>query len=248
MSEWFEDCFGEDYFTIYEGAFPDEVTNRQVDGIIELLELEPGAHILDLASGHGRHSLELARRGYQVTGYDLSKTFLDRAAQAAKEEDLDISFIQGDMRELSSEERFDAVINIFTAFGYFADERDDLEVVRRICGALKPGGRFLIETLFRDGLPARFSPSNVTRTSDGKLLLHERTWNLDTDLMDDDVTIIYPDGSRKSYVTQVRMRTLKQFIELFREGGLEPESWYGGLHGAPLTLQSYRLVIVSRRP
>lgn len=247
MSEWFDSYFGQDYFHIYEGAFSDETTTAEVDGIVSLLNMAPGGRILDLACGHGRHAIPLSKRGFEVTGYDLSEVFLERARHDAMDQGTDVRWIRGDMRELAFDAEFDAVVNMFTAFGYFADDKEDLDVLKRIRSALKPGGRFLLEILHRDALPARFRPSDVTRRSDGTVLLHERTWHLDTDVLDDEVTMIAPDGKRKVYRTSVRMRTLKGYIELLRDAGLEPEAWYGGMEGKPLTLESRRLVIVSQK-
>ena len=88
MSEtaWFQSFFGEDYLEIYRDAFPVERTAAEVDGIASLLGLGEGARVLDLACGHGRHSIALAERGFDVTGYDLSEVFLERAREDAEAE------------------------------------------------------------------------------------------------------------------------------------------------------------------
>jgi SAM-dependent methyltransferase len=244
---WYESFFGEDYFTIYAEAFPPEHTTAQVDGIVSLLELEAGARILDLACGHGRHSIPLATRGFDVTGYDLSDVFLARARTDAETNGARVRWVRGDMRNLSFDSEFDAVINVFTAFGYFEDPDDDLGTLRGVRAALRPGGRFLLEILYRDGLPARFRPTSVDRAVDGTLILHEHNWDLARDVMDDAITLIRPDGRRAQYKTSVRMRTLHEMLDLMRSAGLEPERWYGGLNGAPLDLSSRRLVLISRR-
>lgn len=244
---WFEEYFGEDYFEIYEGLLVPEGPVDQVEGITSLLQLQPGAEVLDLACGHGRHAIPLAKRGFEVTGYDLSETFLEKARADAEAQGAGVRWIQGDMRDLSFEAEFDAAINIFTAFGYFEDPKDDLKTLTRVRRALRPGGRFLMETLHRDALQARFNPRGFDRTSKGSIILHERRWDLERDVLDDDVTLIRPDGSRTEYRTSVRMRSLDEYLALLREAGLEPEAWYGGLDGSPLGLNSYRLALVSRR-
>jgi len=115
---WYELYFGEDYLDIHKADLPDELTQAQVAGIVSLLDLKPGARILDLACGHGRHSIPLAKLGFDVTGYDLSEVFLDRARADASRQDASVRWIRGDMRELPFEAEFDAVINIFTAMHY----------------------------------------------------------------------------------------------------------------------------------
>ena len=249
MSErpWFESYFGEDYFEIYRSILPAERTAAEVEGIVSLLGLDAGARILDLACGHGRHAIPLAQRGFEVTGYDLSEVFLERARADASAQGASVRWVRGDMRELAFEGEFDAAINIFTAFGYFEDPEDDLETLRRIRRALRPGGRFLLETLHHYSLPGRFQPQAAERTSSGTIVLHERVWDLARDVMDEQVTLIRADGTRTEYTTTVRMRSLHQLLALMRDAGLEPVAWYGGLDGSALDLKSRRLVLISAR-
>jgi SAM-dependent methyltransferase len=160
MSEkpWFESFFGKDYLEIYEHVLPSARATADVEGIIALLDLTPGARILDVACGHGRHSILLSKLGYDVTGYDLSKVFLDRARADADAQGATVRWVPGDMRNLPFLSEFDVAINIFTAFGYFEDPEDDIKTLRGVHAALRPGGRFLLETVHRDALPARFQP------------------------------------------------------------------------------------------
>ncbi len=244
---WFESFFREDYFEIYRDAFPVERTLAEVDGIVSLLDLEAGARILDLACGHGRHAIALARRGFDVTGFDLSEVLLDRAKTDAQTQQATVRWVRGDMRELPFEDEFDAVINLFTAFGYFEDPQDDFETLRGIREALKLGGRFLLEAVHRDGLPARFQPQTVERTSNGTIVSRERAWDLARNLIAEDVTVIRPDGTRTEYTTSVRVRSLHELLALAREAGLEATACYGGLDGSALHLGSHRLVLVCAR-
>ena len=104
-----------------------------------------------------------------------------------------------------------------------------------------------METLHRDGLLARFQPQSAEKTSNGAIVLYERAWDLARDVINDNVTLIRPDGTRAEYTTAVRMRTLREFLALLRTSGLDPEDWYGGLDGSALDLSSRRLVLISRR-
>lgn len=244
---WYESYFGEDYFEIYEDAFPVERTAAEVDGICSLLDLEAGAQVLDVACGHGRHAILLAKRGYVVTGYDLSSVFLERARVEAEKWGASVQWIRGDMRELSFEAEFDAAINIFTSFGYFEDPKDDVMTLRGIRKALRPGGKLLLEVVHRDGLIHRLQNRTFDRTSSGSVVLRERHWDPVRDVIDENVTKISPDGSRVERRTSVRMRSLSQFLVLMHEAGLESETWCGGLDGSPLEPSSRRLVLVCRR-
>lgn len=245
---WFESFFGPDYFEIYRDFFPSEKTAAEVEGIVALLGLSAGARVLDLACGQGRHAIPLAERGLAVTGYDLSEECLARARADAAARGAGVRWVRGDMRALCFDAEFDAVINVFTAFGYFADEEEDLETLRRVRRALVPGGRFLLETLHRDALLARFQPQLEYTTSNGTRVVRNYVWDLARDVMEDRAVVVRPDGSRAEYASSVRMRSLRELLALVQAAGLEPVAWYGGLGGVPLQLDSRRLVLVSARP
>src|SRR5256885_2833594 len=144
---WYQQFFGEDYLRIYAPFLPPEKSAQEVKEIIALLNLPSASRILDLCCGHGRHAIPLAQQGYRVCGLDLSELFLQQAEREAESLGLEISWVEGDMRELPFIEEFDAVINIFTSFGYFEDEDEDQQVLFQVQQALKPGGLFLLETV-----------------------------------------------------------------------------------------------------
>jgi 2-polyprenyl-3-methyl-5-hydroxy-6-metoxy-1,4-benzoquinol methylase len=124
-------------------------TEQEINFITKVLKLPDQASILDLYCGYGRHAIELAKLGFQVTGIDATADFLNIARQKAKEAKINLSFVQLDMRELDYHEKFDAVINMFAAFGYFSDE-ENTQVLERVAKALHPGGLFLIDLLNRE--------------------------------------------------------------------------------------------------
>jgi SAM-dependent methyltransferase len=245
---WFESFFGPDYFEIYRDAFPAEATAADVDGIVSRLGLGAGARVLDLACGHGRHAIPLAERGHAVTGFDLSEAMLARARADAAARGAAVRWVRGDMRALPFDAEFDAVINVFTAFGYFEDPEDDVETLRCVRRALVPGGRFLLETLHRDALLARFRPRLAYTTSNGTQVTRDYVWDLARDVIDERVGVVRPDGARAEYATSVRMRSLHELLALVAKAGLAPVAWYGGLDGSALRLDSRRLVLVSARP
>jgi len=146
MSEFdFEGVFNEDYLYFYEQILTPERTAEDVATIVELLDRAPGSEILDCPCGHGRIANALAERGFAVTGIDSSAFFLDRARADAAARDVGVEYVQGDMRDLPWRERFDALVNWFTSFGYFSDDQNKA-VLRQFHDALKPGGRLLLET------------------------------------------------------------------------------------------------------
>lgn len=126
----------------------------QVDSITALLKLKPGSRILDLCCGVGRHSLELARRGFKVTGVDRNRAYLKEAHRRSRAERLDVELVRSDMRRFVRPKAFDAAINMFTSFGYFAKPEHDALVARHVCRSLVKGGRFLIDVHGKDRLLA----------------------------------------------------------------------------------------------
>ncbi|HEY33131.1 MAG TPA: methyltransferase domain-containing protein [Dehalococcoidia bacterium] len=133
-----------------------EVTPVEVDSIISLLNIQPGISVLDLGCGSGRHSLELARRGFHVTGVDRTRKYLDEAVEQAKKEGLGIEFVQEDMRTFCQPDAFDAVINLFTSFSYFEDPEEDRQIVINVHHSLKSGGVVLLETVGKEVLARIF--------------------------------------------------------------------------------------------
>jgi SAM-dependent methyltransferase len=241
---WYREFFGEEYFRLFDGALTPERTAREVEGIVKLLNLPPGSQILDLCCGHGRIAIPLAQRGYRMTGLDLSEPFLERAKADAACAGVSIDWLRSDMREIPFDAAFDAVINIFTAFAYLESEEDDLQVLRQVRKALKPGGRFLLETNHRENVVRRFLPAEITRWEDGTLVLNERSFSLLTSRYDGRWTLIRPDGSRREYCTSKRLYSLTEFARLFTAAGLELRGYFGGLDGGEMTLESRRLALL----
>ena len=123
-----------------------EDTENQVDFIIKTLELTGKERILDLACGYGRHSLAFARRGFYVTGVDITKAYIDDATKTAKEQSLNAAFIHTDIRDVAYKGEFDVVLNLADgAIGYLEDNAENLKIFDAIAAALKPGGKHFMD-------------------------------------------------------------------------------------------------------
>lgn len=243
---WYKTFFGEDYLRIYSFLTP-ERTEREVDGIVRLLDLPPGSAILDLCCGHGRHALALAKQGYRVTGQDLSEVFLQHAQAEAEVQGVQVRWLQSDMRMIPFENEFDAVINIFTAFGYLENEDEDQQVLQQVHKALKPRGLFLLETMHREFLLRNFAASEVSRHADGLIVLEERDFDLLTSHSHVQVTMLSPDGQRREYAHSERIYTLTELARMLAMVGLHVKAYYGGLDGRQLRLTSPRLVVIGSK-
>ncbi|MDZ7332004.1 MAG: class I SAM-dependent methyltransferase [candidate division KSB1 bacterium] len=123
-------------------------TIQEVDFIVELFQLEPSAKILDVGCGVGRHAIELARRGYQVTGLDYSQRMIAIAKERAKKEGLSVQFVHGDARVMSLENNFDAALSLCEgAFGIMETDEQNIAILKNIYNALKPNGQLLLNVL-----------------------------------------------------------------------------------------------------
>ncbi len=143
--DWWKNYFDELYLEIYRHLDSPERNRKEAEFIREALGLPSDSHLLDLACGQGRHAVELADMGFRVTGLDLSPVMLQRAVDKAAERELEVDFVNGDMRALPfPENHFDGVYSFYTSFGYFDDD-DNFRVLKEVSRVLKPGGRLLIE-------------------------------------------------------------------------------------------------------
>ncbi|MCE5341616.1 MAG: class I SAM-dependent methyltransferase [Planctomycetaceae bacterium] len=126
--------------------------------VIKLSRMRKGARVLDLCCGVGRHSLELSRRGFKVVGVDLTEQYVNTAHKAARAEGLNVQFIRDDMRRFCQLDYFDAVINMYTAFGYFESPADDRRVISNIYYSLRKGGTLIMETMSKEILARIYQP------------------------------------------------------------------------------------------
>lgn len=243
---WYKTLFGEDYLRIYEPILTAERTQREVDGIVNVLALPQGSSILDLCCGHGRHAIPLAQRGYKVTGQDLSEVFLHEAEKEAAAKGVHVDWVHSDMRNIPFENEFDAVINIFTAFGYLETQDEDQQVLEQVFKALKPNGLFLLETLHREAFIRHFEPHMIEHHPDGLIVLEERNFDLLTSRTNVKLTMIYPDGARREYGHAARVYTLTELAQMLNKAGLQVKAYYGGWDGSELTIDRFRLILLSQ--
>ena len=156
-------------------------------------------------------------------------------------------WVESDMRQIPFEGEFDAVINIFTAFGYLESEEEDQHVLQQVGQALKPGGHFLLETMHREWLVRHFEPGGIFRHPDGLLVLEERTLDLLGGRSDVQVTMLFADGQHRQYRHSVRLYTLRELARMLGAAGLSIQACYGGLDGSRLSLESPRLVVIAAK-
>jgi SAM-dependent methyltransferase len=197
--------------------------------------------VLDLACGHGRIANRLAERGARVTGLDRSALFLDRARAEAERHGVGVDYVEGDMLSIPWSARFDAVLNWFTAFGYHRDDElhGILEGVRR---ALRPGGRFALETLSLTSVMTRFQPAAVTER-DGDYLIEQRRHDPVRGGLETTYTAIRGGGLRRFSVF-IRTPTFTELRDWLLAAGFARVQGYGE-DGEPLRHEHRRIVALA---
>ncbi|MFC2036779.1 class I SAM-dependent methyltransferase [Chloroflexota bacterium] len=245
MATWHEqDSFWETMPMFSEQSW--EAAAKEVDLVIALLGVQPGAAVLDLGCGVGRHSLEWARQGYHVTGVDRTATYLRTASEKAAAEDLELELVQADMREFLRPGAFDAAINLFTSFGYFEDPAEDRQVVDNLFQCLKPGGTLVMEMMGKEVLARIFLPRDWQELPDGALFLQERKMKPDWSWIENR-WILVKEGQRQEYIIGHRVYDGVGLRALLLEAGFESADLYGDLTGAPYDTEAQRLVVVARK-
>jgi len=218
---------------------------READPLVRLLELEPGATVLDLGCGPGRFALELAQRGFRVTGVDRTRRYLAEARRRARQLGLGVELVLSDMRRFVRPGAFDACINMFTSFGYFAKPADDLRVCRNVLRSLRPGGRFLVHVGGKEWLARNFQPRGWSEAG-GTFVLEERTvvpgW---TGL--DNRWLFIRDGRVREFRFFLRIYSAVELSGLLEQAGFSRVDVYGGLDGCPYDHSSRWLVAVGRK-
>ncbi len=224
-----------------------QIAPEQVESVISLLGLEPGATVLDLPCGVGRHSLEFARRGFRVTGVDRTEAYLQTARQRAAAEALDVEWLQADMREFVRPEAFDAAINLFTSFGYFEDPQEDRRVAENLYRSLKPGGALVMDVMGKEVLARVFQPRDWQELPDGTFYLQERKVAGNWTWMENRWILLRPDGQRHEYAVGHRIYDGAGLEALLLDTGFPSVAIYGSLDGVPYDTQARRLVAVARK-
>ncbi len=247
-SNWYTEFFNEDYLKIYSERLSHDVTERETSFVVDSLGLQEGARVLDLACGHGRHAIALARRSMVVTGQDLNEDYLRKARADAVREGVEIETVHGDMRDIPFTSEFDAVINMFTAFGYFDSDDEDVRVLQSVGNSLKGDGQLLLDTINREWVLANYVQNDWHTDDDGNTFLEHREFDLVTGRNHVTFTIVTADGTRReSPGHDIRLYTLTELVSLFDALGLRVSATYGDYDGSPYAINSPRMIVVATK-
>lgn len=220
-------------------------TAQEVNFIADVLHLPMHSCILDLYCGYGRHTIELAKLGFNMTGVDATAEFLEIATQKAQEENVSITFSQCDMRKLSYNQSFHAVINMFAAFGYFSDS-ENAHVLHLINHSLYSGGLFLIDLLNKEWM-IRNSLNRYWRHPSGEYVLSYKV-----ELQNGIATmkrqlINQVTGVKTQYEFALRSYSLSEMVTILEQSGFVIKSTYGDFDGRLYGPETPRMIILAQK-
>lgn len=244
---WYETFFEEDWLELAVGH-DEELTRAEVSFLVNQLGLAPGARVLDLACGHGRHATELAARGFRVTGADISQPALEIARGRAAQNGVHVDWRVLDMRNLDASSEFDAVCNFASAFGYYPREEEDRQVLERVARSLVPGGAFLMETMNAQWLVRNFSPRAESTLQNGTSVIEERSYDPATGRSSATWTLTRTDGRRSEMRHSMRVYSCPELCGMLADAGLQVDGMWGGVDGKEHTVDRRRLVLRARKP
>lgn len=228
-----------------------EDTKRQADFLIEKLGLKGGERILDLACGFGRHSLELARRGFDVTGIDITPDYIHYAAEQAEKEHLPARFICSDVRSADYENEFDAVLNMADgAIGYLENDEENLKIFKVVSKALKHGGKHFMDIMNGSYAETHF-PCKLWDEGEKCLTLSNFEWDISTKtLIYGQLDYRYGEPLPKPEMTEgnpIRLYSIGEIKDIFSSLGMKVSDSYADFGGKPSSDNDIQLMICSEK-
>jgi SAM-dependent methyltransferase len=239
---WYQSWFDAPFYHLLYRERDENEAQKVIDKLLGTLDLAPGSRILDLACGKGRHAKYLSKLGFEVTGLDFSPSSIEFAKQFESET---LSFFQHDMRLPFRINYYDAILNMFTSFGYFEKDRDHLRTLKWVAAGLKPGGKFLMDYLNAAYVRANLIEREEVERSGIHFAIERK---VDERFVTKRVHF-EAEGREWNFEERVRLYTASDFEQLFEAAGLLLQAVFGNyqLDVAP-THQADRLIMICQKP
>jgi SAM-dependent methyltransferase len=244
-TEWAEGFFSGLFVEFWLRVPTEEQTRQEADFLQQHLRLTPGARVLDVACGGGRHACALAGRGFRATGVDASPEFLAAARALSARKGVDVAWEQRDMTDLPWPAEFDGAYCFGNSFGYYDDDAN-ARFLRAVAAALKPGGRFAIDYgAVAEALLPNFQERMWVPFGDMHFL-REARYDPARARYESDYTLIQGGRSEKKTAGQ-RVYLFRDLCRLMDESGFTEMQGFGSLTGDAFKLRSPRLLLTATR-
>jgi len=241
---WYKDWFNsEDYLLVYKHR-----DSREAEILVKLIQkklnLLASSYILDMACGAGRHSIAFAQKGYNVTAVDLSERLIHEAEKNAIQENVNVDFVQADIRDLKLNTQFDLIVNLFTSFGYFETDEENSIIIQKAFDLLKPGGYFVLDYLNKNYLEKNLVPLS-TFSENGTAITQKRA--IKDNRVEKEITIEKNKSVNKFYES-VRLYDFSELKDILERSGFRIFQSFGDFNGNIFERNSSpRLVIFAEK-
>ena len=247
QSEWFNDeSF---WIATYPFMFPEDSFERaiaEIPKIVTLTECPKGSWILDLCCGPGRHSVPLAKHGFNVIGVDRSAFLLGKAKAYAEREHVKATWIQEDMRRFIQPDTFALALSMFTSFGFFDDMKENESVLKNMYSSLVEHGVLILDVIGKEVLAKIFQPTGSQALPNGDVRFERRFLRGDWERIENEWVIVSGNEAKK-FRLRLWLFSARELKELLRTVGFEKVTIYGNLDGNGYGLDSSRLIAVARK-
>jgi len=244
-TEWWKSFYTGLWLDVLRQSKTEEQTRAEADFVEKGLQLTPQAKVLDVPCGAGRLSLELASRGYHVTGVDFTLPSLDDARRKATQQQLEIAWEHRDMRDLPWQEKFDGAFCFGGSFGYF-DEEGNADFLRAVSRTLKPGAKFLVDVIITEIHFLRFQDRAWWGQVGDILVLQKLYYDHVSSRVDFEWVLVH-EGQVEKKSNSIRLYTYHELCQLFEEAGFVDCEGYGSLSQEPFKLGSQKLYLAATK-
>jgi len=238
---WYENFFYGIANELWDRCTSPELTRLEVDFLVETLQAKPGAALLDVPCGNGRHCRELASRGYQVTGLDISREYIEAASKLEAR----VKWVCDDMRNLRAAGEFDGAFCFGNAFGYM-EHAHTVEFLAAVSRALKPGGRFALQAAAAEVVLPRFKEREWYEVGD-IIFAEVNEYSAARSCIETKFTFIR-DGRTEVRPGRQFIYTAAEVQRMIVGAGLQIIATYGGLDRKPFALGAEILYVIGEKP
>ena len=243
-SGWWDEFFPE--FRPFFGLVSRKAINNQVRYIIKKLDLRPGRKFLDCPCGYGRVSLPMAKMGIKVTGVDITQSYLDEFARNAQRAGVKVNLYHADMRQINFDSKFDAAGNLWTSFGYFEKESDNLLTLKKMYRALKPGCKVMLHLMNRDWFIAKCESTELFEVKD-TIIGQVRKFDYERSVIDS-IWYVIKDGKKRTFPMSLRLYSYHELIDMFKSAGFVDIEGYGSMKDEPISRERGMMFVIGAKP
>lgn len=245
QSEWWRNFFTGLTVDLWRQAIPEELTRAEADFLETVFGLPPRSNILDVPCGNGRLSIELAARGYELNGVDISPEFLQEARSKVKKRELKITLEERDMRNLPWPETFAGAFCFGASFG-FLDDTGNADFLKSVARTLKPGGRFVLDaSKVAEIVLPRFQKREETQIGDIRFIEDNRYDHIEGRMITE--YTFEREGKIERRTGSERIYTYREVSQLLQDARFTIIGSYGSLNQEPFSIGSQHLFIVAER-